>query len=209
MHFPIFKNWENHTKRKSLEASSLPAFLCFKNCLQSRLLFQYVIMNQAMVHWLCRSYFLFFFVFTDSLGVSYTPILLTSSYLHNFLSLLQFTPTKNLIKETNQNKTSKQKANKNKAKKKNPLHFFLVALAATGHHIVYSFVQSAFEQMFIAMSHWSGARPLVSGTASSLDLHQNSFAIPRGCPESWRHCKYRSRRPVLSPAPTGPRWGRF
>ena len=205
MHFPIFKNWENHTKRESLEASSLPAFLCFKNCLQSRLLFQYVIMNQAMVHWLCRNNFFWIFLciyWIFRSFVSYTLILLTSCYPHIFLSLLQFAPTVNKRNKSKQNKKTKTK------QKKKPIHLFLVALAATGHHILYSFVHSAFEQMFIAMSHWSGARSLVSGTPSSLDLHQNSFAIPCGCPGSWRHCNYRSTGPVLSPAPAGPRWGR-
>lgn len=34
------------------------------------------------------------------------------------------------------------------------------------------------ELMFIVVSHSAGSRRQVSGTLSSLDLHQNSFAIP-------------------------------
>ena len=33
-------------------------------------------------------------------------------------------------------------------------------------------------QMFIAISHWSGSRPLASATPSILNSHQDSFQLP-------------------------------
>ena len=39
------------------------------------------------------------------------------------------------------------------------------------------FVQTAHLQMFIAMSHWSSLRPLISATQSTLDPHQDSSQI--------------------------------
>lgn len=54
------------------------------------------------------------------------------------------------------------------------------------------------QQMFIAGSHCSGPRPLVSGTPSSLDSPRNSLGISRGHPESWRCCGYSFTRPVPS-----------
>lgn len=38
--------------------------------------------------------------------------------------------------------------------------------------------------MFIAMSHWTASKPLVSDTPSSLDTHQNSSCISHITPLS-------------------------
>ena len=42
--------------------------------------------------------------------------------------------------------------------------------------------------MFIAMSHWSGMRPLASATPSVLDPHWVFSQISWLCPVSWRSC---------------------
>ena len=58
--------------------------------------------------------------------------------------------------------------------------------------------------MFIAMSHWSGLRPLVS----MLDLHGDSFQISCRYPVLWRYCSFGSAEPDLLCAPGDHRWGR-
>ena len=63
-------------------------------------------------------------------------------------------------------------------------------------------------QMFIAMSHWSGLRPLASATLSILDPHQNSSWISCCCPVSWRSCSFGSTGPSPSCAPGFHQWDR-
>ena len=76
-------------------------------------------------------------------------------------------------------------------------------------HRVYTLLpKQLYLQMFIAMSHWSGSRPLDSATLSILDPHQDSSWISCCCPVPWRSCSFGSIVPTLSHAPTVHRWGR-
>ena len=53
-------------------------------------------------------------------------------------------------------------------------------------HSIYTLLpQQLYLQTFIAMSHWSGARPLAS-TLSTLYPHWDSSQISCCCPVSWR-----------------------
>ena len=52
--------------------------------------------------------------------------------------------------------------------------FSLVSLGAKVCHTVHLLPYQPYLQIFIAMSHWSGLRPLVSGTPSLLNPYQNS-----------------------------------
>ena len=96
------------------------------------------------------------------------------------------------------NKKPKTKQNKNHNRKisllllfyfSNTSSFVLVAMEASLSHQFYW-------QMSIAMSRWSGSRPLVSGPPPSLDPNRNSSGRACGCCESWRSSGY------------CPRWGR-
>lgn len=53
----------------------------------------------------------------------------------------------------------------------------LVALGAVVCHTAKPFLQSALLQIFIAGSHWSGSRPFVCGSPSSLDLHLSDILL--------------------------------
>ena len=59
------------------------------------------------------------------------------------------------------------------------------------------FVYTFYLQMSIAMSHWSGLRPLASAILSILDPHWVSSQILCCCSVSWRSCSLSS--PGLAP----------
>lgn len=119
MHLPIFKNWYNYAKWKSLEASSLPTFLCLKNVCKACYSFnmwlwigqwctdfvEIIFFTFLGIYWFFRSF------------ISYTPILLTPWSPSIFLSLLQFTTTKNFNKR-NKSKQNKQAKKQTKTKQK-------------------------------------------------------------------------------------------
>ena len=62
-------------------------------------------------------------------------------------------------------------------------------------------------QMFIAMSHWSGLRPLASATLSILDPYWDSSQISCCCPVSWSSCVSGPAGWAPSLAPAVHRWG--
>jgi hypothetical protein len=58
-------------------------------------------------------------------------------------------------------------------------------------------------QMFIAMSHWSGLRPLSSATPSIVNPHWDSSRTSCRCPVSWRCWGFEFAALTLSPAVHG------
>ena len=63
-------------------------------------------------------------------------------------------------------------------------------------------------QMAIAMTSWSGMRPLVSATLSILDPHWDSSWISCCCPVSWRSCSFGFESPATSCTPAVHWWSR-
>ena len=59
-------------------------------------------------------------------------------------------------------------------------------------------------QMLIAMSHWSGLRPLASATLYILDSNRDSCC----CAVSWRSCRFGCAGLTPSCTPAVHRWGR-
>ena len=70
------------------------------------------------------------------------------------------------------------------------------------------FCPNTFLQMFIAVSHLSGSRPLASATLSILNPHWDSSQISCCCPVSQRSCSFGSVGLAPSPALADGRWGR-
>lgn len=65
-----------------------------------------------------------------------------------------------------------------------------------------------YSQMFIAMKHWSGSRPLASATVSILDLYRDFCQISCCWPLAWRSCSFASACSFPSHAPVHHRCGR-
>jgi hypothetical protein len=63
-------------------------------------------------------------------------------------------------------------------------------------------------QMFIAMSHWSGSRPLASLTPSILDAHPDSSQLSCCCSVSWRSCSFGTAGLALAWFPIIYKWYR-
>jgi hypothetical protein len=62
-------------------------------------------------------------------------------------------------------------------------------------------------QMFIAMTHLSGVRPLASASLSILDPRWDSSRIHCCCPVSWRSCSFEPVGPAPSCTPAVHWWG--
>jgi hypothetical protein len=82
--------------------------------------------------------------------------------------------------------------------------------AAVCHSECHVYLLSTFLclHMFIAMSHWSGSRPLASATLSILAPHQDSSLISRCFLVSWRSCSFESAGLAPSWTPAVHQWGR-
>ena len=63
-------------------------------------------------------------------------------------------------------------------------------------------------QMFIAVSHWSGLRPLASSTPSILEPHQDFSQMSCCCPASWRSNSFGATVLALSCSPADHRCSR-
>ena len=112
-------------------------------------------------------------------------------------------PTKRKQKQKTQNKTTKQENKQTKA-----THLTvqaLVCLCVTQYNLL---LKKLYLQVFTAMSHSPGSRPLPAATLSILDLHQDSSEISYCCPVSLRFCSFGSAGLALSHAPADPRGGR-
>lgn len=62
-------------------------------------------------------------------------------------------------------------------------------------------------RVFIAKSHWSGSRPLVSATLSMLGLYWDSSWLSCCCPVLWKFYSFGSAGPVPSRTPADAPWG--
>lgn len=51
-------------------------------------------------------------------------------------------------------------------------------------------ISPTYHKVSIAMSHWCGSKPLISGPSSSWDAHRVSSQTSYGYPKSWRSYSY-------------------
>jgi hypothetical protein len=149
--------------------------------------------HNSLLHRLCDNsaeflsfYLTFYWFFVEF--TSCTPIPLISPSLHTYPPPLK--PPLDLPTSPKQKKIN------------------LIVEAVACHNVFYSIIVCLLVQMFIAMSHWSGLRPLASATPSVLDPNQDYSQISCCWPLSWRSYKFGSVGLTPSCALTVHRQGR-
>lgn len=131
--------------------------------------------------------------------ISWTPIPLTSQSLHILLL-----PPQHASLKTKQTTKQTKKTPPRSSVCPTPLHPSGIVCCGVSHNIPYCTI-SPTHKVFIAISHWSGSRPLAPHHHwSSPKLLSHILLLP----QSWRSCGSHSAGPVPSHTPAGHRCNR-